>query len=354
MASSKAQPRWESEPFGALPDGREVRRYTLVNSRGLTARVINLGGILTELHVPDRTGRLADVVLGFDRLAPYVADHPHFGAITGRVANRIAHGRFTLDGRDYQLARNNGPHHLHGGPTGFVKRWWAIEPVERAGEVALRLTYRSADGEEQYPGNLDVTVEYALTEANELRIDYTAVTDAPTLCNLTNHSYFNLAGAGNIRDHVLQLNADHYTPSDATLIPTGEILPVAGTPMDFTRPAPIGARFDQLTGDPRGYDHNYVINRSAEGLALAARVRDPASGRVMEVRTTEPGVQLYTGNFLDGSLTGKGGQRYERHAGFCLETQHYPDAPHHPNFPSIVLRPGATYRQTTVHRFLAE
>lgn len=352
--SSKMKATVTSEPFGVLPDGREIRRHTLTNSKGLVARIIDLGGILTELHVPDRNGRLADVVLGFDTLEPYVGDHPHFGAITGRVANRIANGRFTLDGREYRLACNNGPHHLHGGPTGFVKRRWAAEPVEHAAEVGVRLTYRSADNEEHYPGNLDVTVVYVLTDANELRIDYTAVTDAPTLCNLTNHSYFNLAGGGSILEHQLTLNADRYTPSDATLIPTGELAPVEGTPMDFRTPRPIGARFDQLTNDPRGYDHNYVINRASEGLVLAARVREPESGRVMEVRTTEPGVQLYTGNFLDGSLVGKGGAVYERHHGFCLETQHYPDSPNHPEFPSIVLRPGQQYRQTTVHRFLTE
>lgn len=350
------KPGISSELFGTLPDGREVRRYTLLNSHGMMVRIINLGGIVTELHAPDRDGRKADVVLGFDRLEPYLGDHPHFGAITGRVVNRIAFGRFTLDGKEYQLACNNGPHHLHGGPGGFVKRWWAAEPVAAESEVGLRMTYRSVDGEENYPGNLDVTVLYTLTHADELRIDYTAVTDAPTLCNLTNHSYFNLAGQGQgtILEHLLELNADHYTPSDDTLIPTGEIAPVAGTPLDFRRPSPIGARFDQLTNTPRGYDHNFVINRSGEGLVFAARVREARSGRVMEVHTTEPGVQLYTGNFLDGSLVGKGGCRYPQYAGFCLETQHYPDAPNKPQFPSIVLRPGETYRQTTVYRFLTE
>lgn len=342
--------------WGKLADGRPVELFTLTNSKGMVARVITLGGILTELHAPDRSGALADVVLGFDNLAGYLADHPHFGATTGRVANRIANGRFILDGREYQLACNNGPHHLHGGPGGFVKRLWQGASVESAGEVGVRLTYRSADGEESYPGNLDVAVTYTLTEANELRIDYSATTDAPTFCNLTNHSYFNLAGAGrgDILGHELLLNAEGYTPSDATLIPTGELADVKGTPMDFTTPAPIGSRFDQLVSDPRGYDHNYVINRNGDGLVLAARVRDPASGRVMEVRTTEPGVQLYTGNFLDGSLTGKRGATYSQHCGFCLETQHFPDSPNQPAFPPIVLRPGEIYRQTTVHRFLTE
>lgn len=341
-----------------MPDGRPVELFTLINAGGAVAKVLTLGGILTELQVPDRDGNPGDVVLGFDGLDGYLGDHPHFGATTGRVANRIANGRFTLDGKEYQLACNNGPHHLHGGPQGFVKQLWQGAPVETAGEVGVRLSYRSVDGEENYPGNLDVDVTYVLTASNELRIDYTAVTDAPTLCNLTNHSYFNLAGAGNgdILRHVLTLNADRYTPSDATLIPTGEQAPVRGTPMDFTQPSVIGSRFDQLTSDPRGYDHNFVINRTEadQGLVLAARVRESSSGRVMEVWTTEPGVQLYTGNFLDGSLTGKGGAKYVRHSGFCLETQHYPDSPNQPTFPSVVLRPGETYRQTTVHRFSVE
>jgi len=343
----------ENEHFGQA-GGEDVDLYTLQNDRGMLVRIITYGGIITHLQVPDREGHPRDVVLGFDELTSYLRGHPYFGTITGRYAGRIAGGRFDLDGHTYELARNDGDNHLHGGLRGFDKVVWEAATRKDPTHVSLILSYLSPHMEEGYPGNLKVRVIYTLMEDNVLEITYEAETDRPTVLNLTNHSYFNLAGAGNIRDHVLQLNADHYTPSDATLIPTGEILPVAGTPMDFTRPAPIGARFDQLTGDPRGYDHNYVINRSAEGLALAARVRDPASGRVMEVRTTEPGVQLYTGNFLDGSLTGKGGRRYERHAGFCLETQHYPDAPHHPNFPSIVLRPGATYRQTTVHRFLAE
>lgn len=340
------------ETFGRLPDGREVELFTLTNPRGLRARIATLGGIVTELHVPDREGRFADVVHGFDNLEAYVAGHPHFGCITGRVANRIARGRFTLDGREYQLACNNGPNHLHGGPEGFYKQLWKPVPLEIAGEVAVRLTYRSVAGEEGYPGNLDVAVVYSLTDADELRIDYTATTDAPTLVNLTNHSYFNLAGEGSILDHVLTLNADRYTPVDETLIPTGELASVAGTPMDFRQPALIGARFAELRGDPVGYDTNFVINRASEGLALAARVVEPKSGRVLEIRTSEPGVQLYTGNFLDGSLTGKNGVSYARHSGFCLETQHFPDAPNHPHFPSIGLRPGETYRQTTVHRFL--
>ncbi|MCP5527238.1 MAG: galactose mutarotase [Verrucomicrobiales bacterium] len=340
--------------WGRLPDGRTVERFTLTNPRGLRACIATLGGIVTELHVPDRAGRFTDVVHGFDDLESYVAGHPHFGCITGRVANRIAGGRFTLDGREYQLACNNGPNHLHGGPGGFYQQLWKAVPLEIAGEVAVRLTYRSVAGEEGYPGNLDVAVVYSLTHADELRIDYTATTDAPTLVNLTNHSYFNLAGQGSILEHVLTLNADRYTPVDGTLIPTGELAPVAGTPMDFREPAAIGARFAELPGEPVGYDTNFVINRAGEGLALAARVFEPASGRVLEIRTSEPGVQLYTGNFLDGSLTGKAGVPYVRHSGFCLETQHFPDAPNHPHFPSIELRPGETYRQTTVHRFLTE
>ncbi len=340
--------------WGQLPNGRAIELFTLTNSKGLTAKIATLGGIVTELHVPDRAGQLADVVHGFDSLAGYVAGHPHFGCITGRFANRIAKGRFTLDGKDYVLACNNGPNHLHGGPEGFFKQVWKAVPLEIAGEVAVRLTYRSVDGEEGYPGTLDVSVVYSLTDANELRIDYTATTDAPTIVNLTNHSYFNLAGGGDVLGHELTLNADRYTPVDSDSIPTGELKSVEGTPFDFRKPAKIGARFDQLTNDPVGYDNNFVINQAAQGIALAARVREPDSGRVLEIRTSEPGVQLYTANFLDGSLKGKGGKGYEQHTAFCLETQHYPDSPNHADFPSIVLRPGETYRQTTVHRFLTE
>lgn len=337
--------------FGKLPDGRPVDLCTLTSAHGLVAKITNYGTIITELHVPDRHGQLGNVVLGFDNLGQYLGGHPYFGCTAGRVANRIAKGRFILDGQTYTLATNNGPNHLHGGLKGFDKALWRAEPQSGA---SVKFTHTSPDGDEGYPGNLAVTIVMTLTDANELAIDYTATSDKPTPVNLTNHSYFNLAGDGDILGHELMLSADAFTPVDDTLIPTGEIRSVKGTPLDFTKLTPIGARFGQLTGEPRGYDHNFVINRAGKGLALAARVCEPKTGRVLEVFTTEPGVQLYTGNFLDGTLTGKRGGVYHRHAGFCLETQHYPDAVNHPNFPSIILRPGHTYHQTTVHKFSAK
>lgn len=337
--------------FGTMPDGRPVDLYIMTNANGGVVKVTNYGTIITELHVPDRTGRLGDVVLGFDNLAQYLAGHPYFGCTVGRVANRISGARFTLDGKTYHLAANNGPNHLHGGLKGFDKVLWEAEPQA---DGSVKFTYTSPDGEEGYPGNLHVTVVMTWTDQNELVIDYTATTDKPTPVNLTNHSYFNLACEGDILGHVLMLSASQYTPTDASLIPTGEIKPVAGTPLDFTKPTPIGARFDQLDTEPRGYDHNFVINRAGKGLALAARVFEPKTGRVMEVFTTEPGIQLYTGNFLDGSLKGKRGIVYARHTGFCLETQHFPDAVNKPAFPSVILRPGQTYRHTTVYRFSVE
>ena len=337
--------------FGKLPDGTAVDLFTLTNANGLVAKVANYGAIITELHVPDRQGQLGDIAFGFDNLEQYLKGHPYFGATIGRVANRIAGSQFTLDGQTYKLAVNNGPNSLHGGLKGFDKVVWKATPQKGA---SVKFTYTSADGEEGYPGQLEVAVVMALTDANELRLDYTATTDKPTPVNLTNHSYFNLAGAGDVLAYELMLTADHYTLSDASLIPTGEIKPVKGTPMDFTTPQPIGSRFSQLKATPVGYDNNFVLNSGGKALALAARVFDPRSGRVMEVHTTEPGIQLYTANFLDGSLTGKGGFVYRQHSAFCLETQHFPDAVHHPNFPSIILRPGQTYRHTTVHRFAAK
>ena len=322
--------------------------YTLTNANGLVAKVTNYGTIITELHVPDRRGKPGDVVLGFDNLAQYLKGHPCFGCTIGRVANRIAKGRFTLDGKTYALATNNGPNHLHGGLRGFHKVLWQAEPQPGA---AVKFTYTSPDGEEGYPGAVAVAVTMTLTDADELRLDYRATTDQPTPVNLTNHSYFNLATRGDALRHELMLAADRYTPSDSTLIPTGEIEPVKGTPMDFTRPAAIGSRFAQLHCVPVGYDHNFVLNGGGKSLVLAARVCEPESGRVMEVHTTEPGVQLYTANFLDGSLTGKGGIVYRQHAAFCLETQHFPDSVNQPKFPSIILRPDQVYRQTTVHKF---
>jgi aldose 1-epimerase len=346
------------EAIGKTNDGVAVDQYNLTNSTGTTARIITYGAILTELDVPDRDGKLGDVVLGFDNLKDYLEKNPFFGAIAGRVANRIAKGKFTLDGKEYKLAVNNGPNALHGGLKGFDKVVWKTEPEEVRDGAAVKLTYVSKDGEEGYPGNLTATVVYTLTNDNALRIDYTATTDKATPVNLTNHTYFNLAGAKSedILDHELMIAADKYTPADDTLIPTGEIKPVKNTPIDFTKPRRIGERIDQLKDYPGGgYDHNFVLNNSGKAEpALAARASDPKTGRMMEMYTTEPGVQFYTGNYLDGKLTGQGGAVYKKHAGFCLEAQHFPDAVHHDNFPSIVLKPGETYKQTTIYKFSAK
>ncbi|HJT77858.1 MAG TPA: aldose epimerase family protein [Gemmataceae bacterium] len=342
--------------YGKLADGTAVDQYTLRNGHGVVARVITYGGIVTELHVPGRDGKTADVVLGCPDLKTYEAGHPFFGALAGRVANRIANARFTLDGKEYRLAANNGPHSLHGGKRGFDKYVWHAESREGPHGPAVRLARTNPDGEEGYPGTLRVAVTYTLTDADELRIDYEATTDKPTPVNLTNHSYFNLAGhdSGTVLDQVMMIAADRYTPGDDTLIPTGKVEPVKGTPFDFTRPTAIGARFEELKGTPAGYDVNYVLNAGGKLSALAARASDPKSGRVLEMYTTEPGVQFYTANFLDGTQKGKDGVTYPQYAGFCLEAQHYPDAVHHPNFPSIILRPGHTYRQTTVYKFSVE
>jgi aldose 1-epimerase len=345
----------QKSAFGKTSDGTAVDLYGLTNGHGVTAKVMTYGAILTELHVPDRDGKLDDVVLGFENLEGYLAGHPYFGATVGRVANRVARGRFTLDGKEYRLATNNGPNALHGGRKGFDKVVWQAEELQGAGSPAVRLRYRSPDGEEGYPGNLVVVVTYTLNDDDALRIDYEATTDKATPVNLTNHSYFNLAGprAGEILGHELMLAADKYTPSDNTLIPTGEIKPVHGTPLDFTTPAMIGARFGQLKGDPAGYDHNFVLGGDGRSPALAARMYEPKTGRVLEMSTTEPGVQFYTANFLDGTLKGKGGVVYRKHAGFCLEAQHFPDSVNHPEFPSTILRPGQTYTQTTIYKFSA-
>ena len=337
--------------FGKLPDGTPVDLFTLTNSHGLVAKITNYGTIITELHVPDRHGRLGDIALGFDNLKQYLRENPYFGCTAGRVANRIAKGSFTLEGKTYTLAVNNGPNHLHGGIKGFDKVVWQAEPLMGA---AVKFSHTSPDGEEGYPGTLKATVLITLTDADELRIDYTATTDQPTPVNLTNHSYFNLGPNGDILGHELALAAESYTPTDDMLIPTGEIRPVKGTPLDFTKPKPIGAHFDQLAGDPRGYDHNFVLGNSGGKPRLAARVCEPKTGRVMEVHTNEPGVQFYTANFLDGTLTGKNGVVYRRHSGFCLETQHFPDAVNQPAFPSIIVRPGQTFRTTTVFKFSVE
>lgn len=345
--------------FGETQDGQRVDLYTLVNANGVVARITTFGGIVTELHVPDRNGEFADVVLGFDSLEGYQDEHPYFGALIGRYGNRIAMGRFTLDSKTYTLAQNNDDNHLHGGLLGFDKKVWDAETKERADAVGLQLTYISPDGEEGYPGTLHSKVTYWLTDDNALVIQYLAETDAATPINLTNHSYFNLKGQGNgdILDHEVMINADHYTPVDATLIPTGELAPVAGTPFDFREPTSIGARINADHAQIEyglGYDHNYVLNNNTGKLELAARVTEATTGRIMEVYTTEPGMQFYTGNFLDGTLTGKDGKVYEYRYGFCMETQHFPDSPNQPNFPSTILRPWELYTQTTIYKFSTE
>jgi len=342
----------QQEVWGKTPEGLVVQLFTLANRHGMVAKVTSYGAILTELRVPDRSGRAANVVLGFDNLDRYVKGHPAFGSTVGRFANRIGRARFRLDGVEYPLAANSGAHHIHGGRKGFDKQVWAARVLPASeGRASVEFSYVSPDGEEGYPGNLKVTVTYTLTDRNELRIDYGATTDKPTVVNLTNHSYFNLAGAGDVLGQELWINADRYTPADAELIPTGDVASVKGTPLDFTQPEKIGARIAQLKPQPNGYDHNYVINGEAGTLRLAARAHDPGSGRVLEVSTTQPGVQLYTGNWLDGKIQGVDGVLYPQHGGFCLETQHYPDSPNKPSVPSTVLRPGQTFASTTVFRF---
>ncbi len=348
--------------WGAV-NGKAVYLYTLDNGYGITAKITNYGALLTELHLPDREGERADVALGFDSLDGYLAGHPYFGCTVGRVANRIAEGKFTLDGKEYTLATNMGTSHLHGGEEGFDKKVWEIGPVkEDDAGVSLSMHYTSPDGEEGYPGNLTVTVTYTLN-ATDLRIDMRAETDAPTIVNLANHAYWNLAGhdAGDILKHELRLNADNYTPTDETVIPTGEIASVENTPFDFRESKPIGRDIGQLPGDggedPGGYDINLVLNGEAGAMRLAARVSEPSSGRKMEVHTDAPGVQLYTGNYLDGSLGGKGQTVYEKHAGFCLETQHFPDAINKegtPGWQSVILRPGEVYRHSILFKFSTE
>ena len=372
------KPRFERRPFGATADGGAVELFTLC-AGGLEAEITSYGAIVTALRAPDRAGRLADVVLGYPSLAGYLESNPYFGAIVGRYGNRIAAGRFALDGRDLQLACNDGPNHLHGGVRGFDKVRWTARPYLEEGRAALELGYQSADGEEGYPGRLSARVTYALTAAGELAIEYEARSDRRTICNLTHHGYWNLdgAGSGDVLRHRLTLMASRFTPVGPGLIPTGALADVAGTPFDFRRPTPIGARI--AAADPQlafagGYDHNFVVDRGlqdtardtargdargdagggardAPGLVLAARLEAATSGRVMEVLTTEPGIQFYSGNFLDGSITGKEGVVYRHRTGLCLETQHFPDSPNQPSFPSTVLEPGATYRSSTVYRF---
>jgi aldose 1-epimerase len=341
------------EPFGTTAAGEPVDAFVLTNRHhNLRAKLTNWGACLVEMHTPDRNGALADITLGFDTLDGYLVKHPHFGVTTGRFANRIARGKFTLDGVTHSLAVNNGPNHLHGGPTGFHARVWKAEPL--AAGNGVRFSYLSDDGEEGFPGTLTVAVTYTLTDDDELRLDYEAATSKPTVLNLTNHAYWNLAGTGegDVLGHEVTLHASRYIPVDASGIPSGEIAAVAGGPMDFTKAKTLARDFAQLSGTPGGYDHCYVIDHASPGaLTLAGEAYEPRSGRVLAVSTTEPGIQLYTGNFLDGSVVGKGRTAYKKNDGFCLETQHYPDSPNRPNFPSTVLRPGQAFRSTTVHHF---
>ena len=345
-------------PFGTLDSGEAVKVFTLTNANGVEARILDYGGIIVSLKTPDRTGKSADIVLGFDDLAGYVKSSPYFGAIVGRYGNRIANAKFTLDGQTYTLAANNGPNALHGGLKGFDKVVWTPEPKVDSAGLHLVLHYTSADGEEGYPGRLDATVTYTLTDSNQLVVDYRATTDKATPVNLTQHSYFNLAGegSGTILKHVLTLDADQFVPIDTTFIPTGKLAPVAGTPFDFRKPTEIGAHIDeanQQLANGLGYDHTFVVNRpaGATGLVHVAHVVEPTTGRTLDVESTEPGVQFYTGNFLDGTAVGKNGHAYQKRTAFCLETHHFPDSPNKPQFPSTILRPGETYRSQTVFTF---
>jgi aldose 1-epimerase len=354
-ATSEQQNKMEikQEPFGKTQDGKETTLYTLTNAQGMQVKITDYGATITSVLTPDKDGNMGDVVLGFDSMEGYKSPEytksgPYFGAIVGRYGNRIAKGKFTIDGQEYTLATNNGENHLHGGNKGFDKVVWEGEPLQE--QNAVRFRYVSPDGEEGYPGTLTSTVTYTLTDDNEIKIDYEATTDKATPVNLTNHSYFNLA-AGNAEDalgHVLTLNADKYTVVNKSLIPTGELRDVEGTDMDFREPQPIGARVNQVEG---GYDHNYVLSGTDGTLKKAATVYEPTSGRVMEVFTTEPGIQFYSGNFLDGTITGSGNKKYKKHYGFALETQHFPDSPNQPDFPSTILEPGETYETTTVYKF---
>ena len=339
--------------FGKLDDGTEIDLYTLENSQKVTVKIINYGATVVALETADREGKLSDITLGHNNLTGYLTSSPYFGCIVGRYGNRIAQGKFTLDGKEYTLAKNDGENHLHGGIRGFDKVVWGAKPFSGEKGLGVVFSYLSKEGEEGYPGNLKCTVIYTLTEENELIIEYRAETDKATPVNLTHHGYFNLAGQGegDILSHELMINADKYTPVDQGLIPTGELRSVLNTPMDFLKPTAIGARIEKVEG---GYDHNFVLNKEQEEFSLAARVYDPSSGRVMEIYTTEPGIQFYSGNFLDGSITGKRNKIYKKHYGFCLETQHFPDSPNKPHFPSTILRPGEKYASKTVYKFRAK
>ncbi|MGC2447162.1 MAG: aldose epimerase family protein [Candidatus Sulfotelmatobacter sp.] len=354
---NKSKAGVEQERFG-VRDGRPVILYTLKNSHGMEVRAMNYGGIIQAIRVPDRKGNFADIVLGHDTAEGYMPNPPYIGAIVGRYANRIANGTFTLDGKTYNLPKNDGPNTLHGGTTRtFDKVMWESQPIKDKNGVLFE--FLSKDGDDGFPGNLRMKVSYVLTDSNELVIDYEATTDKATPINVSQHSYFNLKGEGNgdILDHEVMINADSFTPVDKNLIPTGELRPVKGTPLDFTKPTRIGTRIDDNYEQlvlAHGYDHNFVINRKGAGMTLAARVYDPSTGRTLEVSTTQPAVQFYTGNFLDGTVTGKEGHVYKRRFGFCLETQHYPDSPNHPDFPNTILRPGETFHQVTAFKFSAK
>jgi aldose 1-epimerase len=344
----------QQQPYGATGGGGYADLFTLTNNQGVSVALTNYGGIITTLHTPDQKGQSGDIVLGYDKLEEYVARNPFFGCLVGRFGNRIGGAQFTLKGKTYTLAKNNGENHLHGGRVGFDKVLWAAEPFSTPTSVGVKLTYTSADGEEGYPGNLAVTVVYSLDDSNEFTTDYSATTDKATIVNLTNHSYFNLAGEGSILNHQMQLNADYFTPVDSTQIPTGEIRSVASTPFDFRTPTAIGERINQADEQlqfGKGYDLNFVVNGTPGELRRAALVSESNSGRTLEVLTTQPGVQFYSGNMLPDELPGKGGQVYTKRSGFCLETQHFPDAPNKPNFASVVLEPGQQYHEVTVWKF---
>ena len=348
----------KKEPFGSMPDGQAVELFSLTNRQGIVISVATYGGAVVSIRTPDKHGQMGDIALGFDSLSGYLGKQPFFGALIGRYGNRIGNARFTLDGKEYTLAKNDGPNSLHGGVKGFDKVVWQAESFEKPAARGVILKYSSPDGEEGYPGTVHTTVTYTLDDKNEFTIDYLATSDKPTPINLTNHTYFNLAGEGNgnILGHIMMINADSFTPVDATLIPTGKVESVKGTPFDFTKPTAIGARINNPNEQlklGKGYDHNFVIDRKGPGMVLAARVSEPSSGRVFEVDTTQPGVQFYTGNFLDG-IRGKHGHVYNRRDGFCLETQHFPDSPNKPGFPSTILKPGAPFHSTTVWRFSTE
>ena len=353
-SSEPSQAQLSRQSFGQDKDGIQVDIFTLRNSKGAEARISSYGGIVVSLKVPDRDGNLGDVVLGYEKLADYIKNSPYFGAMIGRYGNRIAKGRFTLDGKEYTLAVNNGPNALHGGLKGFDKVVWTPTIMATPDGTALELKYVSKDGEEGYPGTLSVTAVYTLTEDNALKLEYTATTDKDTVVNLTQHSYFNLAGKGDILNHEVMISASKFTPVDSTLIPTGELRPVEGTPFDFRKPTAIGARIkqdDEQLKFGNGYDHNFVIDKAPGELGLMARVYEPTTGRVLEVLSTEPSLQFYSGNFLDGSNKGKDGWVYQFRNAFCMEPQHYPDSPNHPDFPSVVLKPGQTYKNTIIFKF---